>query len=76
MKTDKELDDTISHKTIQAMQKFAQSYAKSTNTYFCCDSDVTNSVIQGLANNKQTLSEPGMYADDCVWGCLGFCVFQ
>ena len=58
MKAEKKLDDTLSHKTIQAMQKFAQSYAKSTNTYFCCDSDVTNSVIQGLANNKQTFGAP------------------
>jgi len=58
MKTDKELNEGINCKTIESMQKFAQNYAKSTNTYFCCDSDVTKSVIQGLAKNKQIFGAP------------------
>jgi ferredoxin-thioredoxin reductase catalytic chain len=34
------------------MKQFAENYAKSTNTYFCIDLDVTDSVIQGLSKNN------------------------
>lgn len=58
MNTEKNFSNSINLKTIESMQKFAQSYAKSTNTYFCCDTEVTNSVIQGLAKNKETFGAP------------------
>ena len=45
---------TITSKVIESMKQFAESYAKSTDTFFCIDLDVTNSVIQGLAANKET----------------------
>ena len=44
---------TISSKIIDSMRQFAESYAKSTETYFCIDLEVTNSVILGLSKNKQ-----------------------
>ena len=40
------------------MRQFAESYAKSTNTFFCNDLDVTESVIQGLSNNKEQFGAP------------------
>jgi len=36
-------------KVIESMRQFAESYAKSTNTFFCSDLEVTESVIQGLS---------------------------
>lgn len=49
---------TISLKVIDSMKLFAESYAKSTNTFFCSDSEVTDSVIIGLANNKTLFGAP------------------
>jgi len=49
---------TITSKVIESMKQFAESYAKSTDTFFCSDLDVTNSVIQGLAANKETYGAP------------------
>jgi ferredoxin-thioredoxin reductase catalytic chain len=49
---------TITSKVIESMKQFAESYAKSTDTFFCIDLDVTNSVIQGLAANKETYGAP------------------
>ena len=43
---------TISSKVIDSMKLFAETYAKSTNTFFCSDLEVTESVIKGLANIK------------------------
>ena len=43
----------IPSKVLDSMKQFAESYAKSTNTFFCVDLDVTASVIYGLAKNKQ-----------------------
>ena len=45
-------------KTVEFMRQFAESYAKSTDTFFCSDLDVTESVIQGLSNNKKQLGAP------------------
>lgn len=45
-------------KIVEFMKQFAESYAKSTNTYFCSDLDVTESVIQGLSNNKEKFGAP------------------
>ena len=45
-------------KTVEFMKQFAESYAKSSNTFFCCDLDVTESVIQGLSNNKDHFGAP------------------
>ena len=47
-----------SPKTVEFMRQFAESYGKSTNTFFCHDLDVTESVIQGLSNNKEQLGAP------------------
>ena len=49
---------TISSKVIDSMEMFAESYAKSTNTYFCSDLEVTRSVIQGLSANKEQFGAP------------------
>lgn len=38
--------------------KFAESYAKTTDTFFCIDPEVTHSVIMGLALNKQNIGAP------------------
>jgi len=48
---------TINAKVIDSMRQFAESYAKSTDTFFCIDPDVTESVIQGLSkiNNFSVL---------------------
>lgn len=46
---------TINTRVIESMKQFAENYAKSTNTYFCIDLDVTDSVIQGLSKNKELL---------------------
>jgi ferredoxin-thioredoxin reductase catalytic chain len=49
---------TITSKVIESMKQFAESYATSTDTFFCSDLDVTHSVIQGLAANKETYGAP------------------
>ena len=49
---------TITSKVIDSMKQFAESYAKSTDTFFCSDLDITHSVIQGLAANKETYGAP------------------
>ena len=46
------------NKSIESIRQFAESYAKSTNTFFCIDNEVTNSVIQGLAKHKQQFGAP------------------
>ena len=49
---------TINSKTVESMRQFAESYAKSTGTFFCVDLDVTESVIQGLSKNKHLFGAP------------------
>jgi len=45
-------------KIVDSMRQFVQSYAISTNTYFCIDYEVTESVIQGLSKNKEIFGAP------------------
>ena len=49
---------TINTKIFDAMRQFAESYAKSTETYFCVDFEVTESVLLGLSKNKQLYGAP------------------
>ena len=49
---------TINTKIFDAMRQFAESYAKSTETYFCVDFEVTESVLLGLSKNKQLFGAP------------------
>jgi ferredoxin-thioredoxin reductase catalytic chain len=49
---------TINLKIIDLLKQFAESYAKSTDTYFCNNLEVTESVIQGLAKNKEIFGAP------------------
>ncbi len=46
------------YKTIALMKQFAESYAKSTNTFFCIEHEVTEAVILGLAKNKDQFGAP------------------
>ena len=71
--------NSIDHKIIDSMKLFAENYAKTTDTYFCIDLDVTDSVILGLSKNKQLYGAPlcpCRYYDDKVdeislayWNC-------
>ena len=45
-------------KSLQAMQKFAETYAQRTNTFFCSDLSVTSIVIEGLARHKDEYGAP------------------
>ena len=45
-------------KVLNAMKKFAEQYAKRTNTYFCNEPSVTAVVIEGLSRHKETLGSP------------------
>lgn len=45
-------------KNLESMRKFAEKYAKRTETYFCSDLSVTAAVIKGLAQHKQELGSP------------------
>ena len=47
-----DLQDPHTQDVVRSMKMFAESYAKSTNTYFCSDLEITQSVIIGLAKNK------------------------
>ncbi len=47
-----------SEKSLEAMKKFSEKYAKNTNTYFCVDPSVTAVVIEGLAKHKDELGAP------------------
>ncbi len=57
--TDKQTNDKLSsQKSLEAMKKFAEQYAKRTGTYFCVDPSVTAVVIEGLAKHKDDLGAP------------------
>nr|YP_010032302.1 ftrC [Schizocladia ischiensis]QOW07509.1 ftrC [Schizocladia ischiensis] len=43
---------------LEAMRKFAESYAKRTNTVFCSDVSITACVINALAENKNNYGSP------------------
>eukprot|EP00897_Mesotaenium_endlicherianum_P009759 jgi/Mesen1/8811/ME000053S08211 len=47
-----------SSKSLEAMRKFSEQYARRTGTYFCVDKGVTAVVIKGLAEHKDTLGAP------------------
>lgn len=44
--------------SLQAMQKFSETYAKRTNTFFCSDLTITAVVIEGLARHKDEYGAP------------------
>ncbi len=44
--------------SLEAMRKFAETYAKRTGTFFCIDSSVTAVVIEGLSNHKDQYGAP------------------
>ncbi len=50
--------DNDTPKSLQAMQKFAETYAQRTNTFFCSDLSVTSIVIEGLARHKDEYGAP------------------
>ena len=45
-------------KSLEAMRKFSETYAKRSGTYFCVDPSVTAVVIEGLAKHKDDLGAP------------------
>ncbi|CAM9100730.1 unnamed protein product [Choristocarpus tenellus] len=45
-------------KSFESMHKFAEIYAKQTNTFFCIDPSITSVVINGLANYKEKYGAP------------------
>ncbi|XP_024374711.1 ferredoxin-thioredoxin reductase catalytic chain, chloroplastic [Physcomitrium patens] len=47
-----------SEKSLDAMRKFSEQYARKSDTYFCVDKGVTAVVIKGLAEHKDTLGAP------------------
>ncbi|WP_036488671.1 ferredoxin-thioredoxin reductase catalytic domain-containing protein [Myxosarcina sp. GI1] len=47
-----------SKKNLEVMIRFAETYAKQTDTYYCIDPSVTAVVIEGLAQHKDELGSP------------------
>nr|UAD84110.1 ferredoxin thioreductase subunit b [Gracilaria changii] len=45
-------------KSLEAMRKFSEAYAKRTGTFFCSDASVTAVVIEGLARHKDSYGSP------------------
>ena len=54
------LSDKINEKSksLNAMRKFAEVYAKRTGTFFCMDESVTALVIEGLSKHKDAYGSP------------------
>lgn len=50
--------DQLASKSLEAMRKFSEIYAKRTGTVFCIDSSVTSVVIEGLAKHKDSYGAP------------------
>lgn len=48
----------LNPKIVNNLKEFAETYAKSTSTYFCQNVNITGSVILGLAQNKQIYGAP------------------
>jgi ferredoxin-thioredoxin reductase catalytic subunit len=44
--------------SLQAMQKFSETYAQRTGTFFCSDLSITAVVIEGLARHKDEYGAP------------------
>jgi ferredoxin-thioredoxin reductase catalytic chain len=51
-------NNAIDPKVIDSMRQFAENYAKTTDTFFCSDLEVTESVILGLSKNKSDFGAP------------------
>lgn len=47
-----------SAKSLDAMRKFAETYASRTGTYFCSEPGTTAVVLEGLAKHKDELGSP------------------
>lgn len=47
-----------SDKSLEAIRKFAETYAKRTDTYFCSERGTTAVVLEGLAKHKDELGAP------------------
>ena len=45
----------VSPDSLEVIRKFAETYAKRTDTYFCSDPGVTAVVLEGLARHKDEL---------------------
>lgn len=43
---------------LQAIQKFSETYAQRTGTFFCSDLSITSVVIEGLARHKDEYGAP------------------
>ena len=73
------INNSMNSKIVESMKLFAENYAKTTNTFFCIDPDVTESVILGLTKNKEFFGAPlcpCRYYDDkteeislAYWNC-------
>lgn len=44
--------------SLEAMQKFSETYAQRTDTFFCSDLSITAVVIEGLARHKDEYGAP------------------
>lgn len=53
-----EVNSKSSEKSLEAMRRFSEQYAKRTGTYFCSEPSVTAVVIEGLAKHKDDLGAP------------------
>ena len=58
MDTSKSTSSQNQNSHLESMRKFAQKYARRTDTYFCSNLSVTAAVIKGLAQHKQELGSP------------------
>ncbi|ATS18257.1 ferredoxin--nitrite reductase [Synechococcus sp. PCC 6717] len=47
-----------SDKNLEAVRKFAETYAQRTGTYFCADLGTTAVVLEGLAKHKDDYGSP------------------
>jgi ferredoxin-thioredoxin reductase catalytic chain len=58
MTTSKSTSSQNENSYLESMRKFAEKYARRTDTYFCSNLAVTAAVIKGLAQHKQELGSP------------------
>jgi ferredoxin-thioredoxin reductase catalytic chain len=52
------MNDINMPESLQAMQKFSETYAQRTGTFFCSDLSITSVVIEGLARHKDEYGAP------------------
>jgi ferredoxin-thioredoxin reductase catalytic chain len=55
---EKTVENNPTMQSLQAMQKFSETYAKRTHTFFCSDLAITAVVIEGLARHKDSYGAP------------------